>query len=281
VVIAVASGKGGTGKTTVSTNLALYLAREDKITLMDLDVEEPNDRIFLHPDKVIEESVNKIIPVIDYEKCTFCGKCAEWCEFNSLAVLANEVLVFPELCHSCGVCMYFCPEGAISNSDYQLGVISKSSLPNIDFFEGRLNIGEIASPEVIKEVKAYIKPEQTTLLDAPPGTSCSVVETIKGIDFCILVTEPTHFGLSDLKIMVSILQQKNIPGGIIINQYEKSQPLIDDYARENNIPVLARIPFDKKIAAFYSEGIPFLDHLPEYTDIFAGIIPQIEELTAK
>jgi MinD superfamily P-loop ATPase len=284
MVIVVASGKGGTGKTTVATNLALYLSPGYNLSFMDLDVEEPNAHIFLKPREAKDTPVNKKIPRINYDKCTFCGLCADICVYNALAVLknkVNEVMVFPEMCHSCGACMELCPEDAISEIDYKIGHIKFADLPGIRFYEGNLNVGELAAPEVIAQVKKYINHEDLTIMDAPPGSSCSVVESVKNVDFCILVTEPTPFGLSDLKIMVDLLKKLSIPTGIIINQYEEGQTLIEDYAREKNVPILARIPFDREIAHYYSTGIPFITSMPGYKDIFAGIIPEIKELVAK
>lgn len=281
MVIVVASGKGGTGKTTVSTNLALYLAPEHNLSFMDLDVEEPNAHVFLKPREVEKTPVNKIIPIIDYDKCTFCGLCADICAYNALAVLKNEVMVFPEMCHSCGACMELCPEDAINSIEYEIGHIKYASLPGIKFYEGNLNVGELAAPEVIARVKKYINHEDITIMDAPPGSSCSVVESIKNVDFCILVTEPTPFGLSDLKIMVDLLEKLSIPTGIIVNQHEEEQNIIENYAREKSVPILARIPFDRDIARNYSNGIPFITSLPGYKNIFASIIPEIKELVAK
>jgi len=284
MVIVVASGKGGTGKTTVSTNLALYLSPAHNLSFMDLDVEEPNAHVFLKPQEVQKKPVNKKIPEINYEKCTFCGLCADICAYNALAVIkneVNEVMVFPEMCHSCGACMELCPEDAINSIDYEIGHIKLASLPGIKFYEGNLNVGELAAPEVIAHVKEYINHEDLVIMDAPPGSSCSVVESVKNVDFCILVTEPTPFGLSDLKIMVDLLEKLSIPAGIIVNQHEEGQTLIEDYAREKDIPILARIPFDRDIARYYSAGIPFITSLPGYKDIFASIIPEIEELVAK
>lgn len=281
MIIAVASGKGGTGKTTVSTNLALYLSEKQKIVFLDLDVEEPNAHIFLQPENIQQEAVNKIVPLVNYEKCTFCGECAKICAFNAIAVTKNEVMIFKELCHSCGACTYLCPENAIDECNYEVGHVKISKLPNLEFFEGNLNIGEVVAPIIIKSVKSHISKENICILDAPPGSSCSVVETVQDTDFCILVTEPTPFGLSDLNIMVNLLTKLNIPSGIIINQYEEGKNIIDDYARSKNIPVLARIPFDRDIAVSYSTGIPFIKELPVYRDLFASIIPQIKELIAK
>lgn len=278
MILAVASGKGGTGKTTFAANLAYYLSRHMDITVMDLDVEEPNVGLYLHPSQMAANPVYKRVPEVNYDRCSFCGKCTDLCVYNALVVLKKDVLVFNELCHSCGVCSYFCPQNAIAYTDYQIGTISEAQMPGIHFVEGRLDVGEVAAPEVIKTVKHHIVPASTTILDAPPGTSCSVVEAIHSVDFCLLIAEPTLFGLSDLKLITALLEDQSIPAGIIINQDDADCTIIDDYAREINIPILGRIAFSFEIAACGSEGIPFLSRMPEYEQLFASILPRAEEL---
>lgn len=278
MVIVIASGKGGTGKTTVATNLALSLASNEHVQFLDLDVEEPNAHIFLKPGGMHQEKVNKKVPRVDYDICTFCELCADVCAFNALVVLHGEVLFFSELCHSCGACSYLCPTKAIEEEEQQIGVIESAELENISFHQGKLNIGEVAAPAVISVLKQCLKRDGTVIMDAPPGTSCSVIESVRGVDFCILVTEPTPFGLSDLKLMVELLKQLQIQAGIIINRYQEGRTEVEDYAREEGIPVLARIPFDRKIAACYSEGRPFIRSLPGYAGILAGLLPRIQRL---
>jgi len=278
MVIVVASGKGGTGKTTVATNLALSLASHQRVQFLDLDVEEPNAHIFLKPQDLHQEKVNKKVPRVDYDKCTFCGLCADVCAFNALVVLHGEVLFFSELCHSCGACSYFCPADAIREDDREIGVIESAELDNISFHQGKLDIGEVAAPAVISVLKQRLKRDGTVIMDAPPGTSCSVIESVKGVDFCVLVTEPTPFGLSDLKLMVELLKQLQIPAGIIVNRYQEGRTEVEDYARVEGIQVMARIPFDRKIATCYSEGRPFIKVLPGYAGTFAGLLPRIEGL---
>lgn len=281
--LVIASGKGGTGKTTVATNLAWTEAYNQKIVFMDLDVEEPNAAIFLKPDFYEQISVVKKVPSIDKEKCTFCGKCAEACVFNALSVLPQNVLVFEDLCHACGLCKLVCPFKAIKEVDYEIGVIKAgTSLKNqILFYEGTLNIGETSTPEVIAAVKKQIRKDMLHILDAPPGTSCSVIEALKEADFCLLVAEPTPFGASDLSLMIKLVKNMGIPSGIIINQWEKGNNLIDNLAEQFDIPVIAHIPFDTSIAAAYARGMLFAEQHPEYRRLFQAIIPKIKELIKK
>lgn len=281
--IVIASGKGGTGKTTFSTSLAIYLSQKQMVTFMDLDVEEPNAHLFFKPEFEKTYPVIKKIPDVDKQLCTYCGKCAELCVFNALAVLKNDVLVFPDLCHACGLCMAICPEKAIKEKGYQLGEVRLAHLPNLDLLEGRLKIGEIAAPAVIKQVKATELDNDSTItiMDSPPGTSCSVMAALEETDFCILVAEPTPFGISDLKLMLDLLINLGVPGGLVINQYRDNSEGIEKLSQETGFPILLKIPFDRKIAEASSQGIPFIDTLPEYKDVMAPVLPQIEELIKK
>jgi len=198
MIIAIASGKGGTGKTLVATSLALSLKDKERVQLLDCDVEEPNDHVLLKPTITHSELVVIPVPEVDEGKCTYCGKCAEVCAFNAIAVLGEHVLVFPELCHGCGACSYLCPEGAISEKAKEIGVVESGNSDGIAFAHGKLAIGEAMSVPVIRRVKEDARHQDTVIIDVPPGTSCPVVESIKDSDFCLLVTEPTPFGLNDL-----------------------------------------------------------------------------------
>ncbi|MBN2483965.1 MAG: ATP-binding protein [Candidatus Omnitrophica bacterium] len=279
MIISIASGKGGTGKTTVATNLALSVPHA---RILDCDVEEPNAHIFLKPE--IKEKVPVFIPVpkIDKERCNGCGRCKEVCVYNALAVLKNDVLVFSELCHGCGACAYFCPQKAITEVNKEIGVIetgnSRTSWGgDLEFIHGKLNIGQAMSPPLIRAVKKYIDPAGVNIIDAPPGTSCPVIESVKGSDFCILVTEPTPFGLNDLILAVEVLRKLTIPFGVVINRSDLGDRKTDDYCRKENIAVLMRIPFEKEIAAAYSRGMTIVEVLPHYRERFQAMFEMIRD----
>ena len=277
MIISIASGKGGTGKTTVAVNLALSLKDISRVQLLDCDVEEPNCCIFVKPD--IEKTFPVYIPVpeVDKEICTFCGKCAKVCAYNAIAVLEKDVLVFEDLCHGCGGCSILCPRGAIKEKDKQIGVIDLGSKDGLRFIQGKLNIGQVLAPPVIRKVKKHIEREKTVIIDAPPGTSCPVVEAVKGSDFCLLVTEPTPFGLNDLTLAVEVLKQLKIPFGVVINRADMGDSGVEEYCLDNSIPVMMKIPFDKDIAVFYSKGEPFVIEMQEYKNKFIDLYDQINQ----
>ena len=275
MIISVASGKGGTGKTTIATNLALTV---EQVQFIDCDVEEPNAHLFLKPQ--IEKNVAVTIPIprVDETKCTHCGRCAEACEFNALVVFPQTVLVFEELCHGCGSCSYICPEGAITEKEKEIGTVEIGNVDGMEFIHGRLNVGEPMATPIIRIEKSFMNTERTVIMDAPPGTSCPVIETVKGSDFCLLVTEPTPFGLNDLKLTVEMLKQLHIPMGIVINRADVGNKDVYAYCRRENIPILLEIPMDRKIAHLYSEGISFVEKIPEYRDKFIGLFAWIQEI---
>jgi len=278
MIISVASGKGGTGKTLVATSLALSLRGGAKVQLLDCDVEEPNDHIFLHAAINQSQPVFLPIPKIDETKCTYCGKCAEVCAYNAIAVIKKKVLVFPELCHGCGACSYLCPESAISEEGKQIGVVETGNSEDVDFVQGRLAIGEIAAPFVIREVKKHIDPAGTVIMDIPPGTSCPVVEAVKDSDFCLLVTEPTPFGLNDLSLAVEVVRKLGITCGVVINRVGVGDEKVERYCHEQGIPILLKIPLDRKIATLYSKGIPLIQGMPEWRNAFLRLFQDIEEI---
>jgi len=218
MIISIASGKGGTGKTLVATSLALSLKDKHKVQLLDCDVEEPNDHVFMKPTITCSEAVSIPVPSVNEEKCTHCGKCGEVCAYNAIAVTKQKVLIFPELCHGCGACGYLCPEKAISEVDNEIGVIETGNAAGIKFGHGKLDIGQAMAPPVIRKVKGLVDKDSTVIIDVSPGTSCPVVEAIKGSDFCLLVTEPTPFGLNDLVLAVETVKELDIPCGIVLNR---------------------------------------------------------------
>ena len=253
--ISVASGKGGTGKTTIATNLAVAIARAGiDVAYLDCDVEEPNGRIFLKPEITEQIDVTVPVPRVDLDKCTFCGMCSAACEYHAIAVLGKAVEVFDSLCHSCGGCMDVCPEDAIREIPRTIGLISSGVGMDVKFFEGRLNVGEALSPPVTKALKKLAIASDVTIIDAPPGTSCPVIEAISGTDFVILVTEPTPFGLNDLKLAVGMLREINLPHGVVINRSDIGDNKTDEYCRWEGIDILKKIPFDRQIAEAYSRG---------------------------
>jgi len=275
MIISIASGKGGTGKTTVAVNLALSLP---DVQLLDCDVEEPNSHIFLKPEITEVKPAYTLVPVIDPDSCDYCGKCAAACEYNALIVLPTQVMVFPELCHGCGLCSMVCPRDAISEGTREIGVVRKGrSGDNIELVYGLLHIGEIMAAPLIDHVKEEISPEKTVIIDAPPGTACPVIAAVSGSDYCILVTEPTPFGLYDLKLIVEVLKVLKIPSGVVINKAGIGDREVYEYCNEEGIQILLEIPYDKKIAEYYSEGMPFVDAIPAWKDRFSGMIDRIRE----
>ena len=278
MIISIASGKGGTGKTTIAVNLAKSLDAD--VQLLDCDVEEPNAHIFVKPEISQVKKVNMPIPEVDLSKCTFCGKCEKICQFNAIVVIKNNVLVFPELCHSCAGCWLVCPEQCIAQKDRPIGEMEIGKTGAIDFAHGRLNIGEALSPPIIREVKKQINAEKITIIDAPPGTSCPVIEAVKGSDFILLVTEPTPFGLNDLILAVEMVRILKIPFGVIINRADVGDKKVWEYCQKENIPILMEIPNDRKIAEAYSTGKIIIDVYPEYIQKFQALYKEIERRAA-
>lgn len=273
MIISIASGKGGTGKTTIAVSLALSL---NGVTLLDCDVEEPNCHIFL---KFAVKKVNKVeipIPAVDLGKCTFCGKCGEVCAYNAIVPIKDKVLVFKELCHACGGCSLFCPVGAISEEGKEIGIVEFGSVNGMQFVHGRLNIGEAMSPPLIRAVKKHVAQEGITIIDVPPGTSCPVVTTVTGSDYCVLVTEPTPFGLNDLVLAVETLRKLKIPFGVIINRSDIGDAKVKDYCGREKIPILMEIPFSREIAVAYSKGIPLIRAKPQWKERFLKMYEGVE-----
>jgi len=283
--IAIASGKGGTGKTTVSVNLAKYLAEQnifDKIILCDLDVEEPNSGLFLQGALIKEEVKYRMVPEWDEEKCTLCKRCANVCEFNALAFLGFSVLIFPELCHSCYACSELCPENALPMKQHRMGVLKHYKVSeNLEFVESRLDIGVEQAVPLIAETKKYVREhagENTLVIyDAPPGTSCPVIEAVKKTEKSLLVTEPTPFGLNDLTLAVETMKELKQPFSVIINRSGEHDRLIEDYCDKNDIEVAGKIPFLREAAVAYSKGEVMIDSVPEIRSAIAKIATNVLE----
>ncbi|HOO55783.1 MAG TPA: ATP-binding protein [bacterium] len=278
MIISIASGKGGTGKTTFATNLSLAAAgRGDRVTLMDCDVEEPNSHIFIKPEITATEKVHVQCPMVIEEKCTGCGKCGEVCQFSAIVVINKKVLTFPELCHACGGCFEFCPEGAIMEQPREVGELQTGKSRGVDFVHGRLRVGEAMSPPLIREVKKRLEPDAINIIDSPPGTSCPVIESIKGSDFVLLVTEPTPFGLNDLKLAVEMVRTLGIPFAVGINRSDTGNSGVLDYCSEESIDVFVEVPHDRNVAEAYSRGEIAYDVVPEYAGIFIELLEKIEK----
>jgi MinD superfamily P-loop ATPase len=284
--IVVASGKGGTGKTTVATSLALVAAEQNSVRFIDCDVESPNAGIFLAPAFDTRVEVGILIPQVDETACTFCGKCAEVCQFHAIAVVGNKTLVFPQLCHGCGSCTLVCPEQAISEHLDVMGVLESGfTAHQIDFAQGVLNIGEPMAVPIIRELKKWAPANRNEtsgeshrsieIRDAPPGASCPVVETIRGADFILLVTEPTPFGLHDLKQVAEVCRELGIPAGVVVNRDGIGDNAIEAYCIESGLPILMRIPMARRIAEAIARGETLLESIPEYRPGFQNMLQTI------
>ena len=278
MILSIASGKGGTGKTTVAVNLAQSLDDHRSVQFLDCDVEEPNAHFFLKPRIHECKPVFIPIPEIAEEKCNYCGKCAEICAYNAIAVLKDTVLVFPELCHGCGGCSLLCPEQAIKEKGQRIGVVEFGETDNIQFIHGKLDIGQAMSPPIIRAVKNHMNSSQMIIIDAPPGTSCPVIEAVKGSDASLLVTEPTPFGLNDLRLAVETLRELKIPFGVVINRSDIGDQKVQDYCTKENIPVLMTIPMDRNIAVAYSKGHTIVETQPAYKKKFLELFREVENL---
>jgi len=276
--IAIASGKGGTGKTTVATNLAYVASRNGQsVAYLDCDVEEPNGHIFLKPQISESRPIGNLIPEVNESKCIQCGKCGEICQYSAIVCVGEKVLVYPELCHGCGGCALVCPVDAIAETLRELGKLETGQAGPIRFVQGLLNIGEAMSPPLIKEVKAAAPEVDLVIVDVPPGTSCPVIESVKDTDFVLLVTEPTPFGLNDLKLAVEMIRVLKIPFGVVINRADVGDRQTQSYCRSKQIEILAEIPDDRQIAEAYSRGEMACEAIPKYGSVFARLLSDIGE----
>ncbi|MBP7411177.1 MAG: ATP-binding protein [Methanoculleus sp.] len=275
--IAIASGKGGTGKSTVAANLAWALARSRDVALVDCDVEEPNLHLFF-PAATTDVPVTTPVPVIDPARCTLCGECGKFCRFGALAVVKDCVLTFPHLCHSCGGCTLVCPQGAVREVPRTIGRIACSRpLSRLVLISGVLNEGEVQAPAVIRAAKARAEGHPLVIYDASPGIACPVIETLEGSDFCLLVTESTPFGLHDLRLAAEVAEEVGIPAGVVINRSDGEDAATVAFCRERGLPVLMTIPFSREIAAVQNRGGLIAALLPgweeRFIDLFAGVSP--------
>ncbi len=282
MIVSVASGKGGTGKTTVAANLALALGGAMPVSFLDCDVEEPNAHLFLRPVLETSEQVALSVPVIDESKCTGCGTCVEVCAFHAVLSIGGHVITFPELCHGCGGCARFCPEGAISEIPKEIGVVetgwAMGLAGRIAFAQGRVNVGVALAPPVVKAVRSQVglgrdrdRGRGVVIIDSPPGTSCPVVASVKGSDYCVLVTEPTPFGLNDLALAVDMVREVGVPFGVVVNRAGLGDDKVAGYCAQEGIPVLLEIPFDRRYAACYARGGQLVRDFPELGDALRGL----------
>jgi MinD superfamily P-loop ATPase len=279
MIISIASGKGGTGKTTVATNLAVSLGTG--VQLLDCDVEEPNAHLFIDPVYDQTFDVPTSVPVVDEQKCTRCGKCAEICQYKAIVVIGETVLTFHDLCHSCGGCMAVCPEKAVSEGERVLGTVEVGHRNGLEFVHGTLRVGEAMAPPLIRKVRSHEKEDKLTIIDAPPGTSCPVIAATKGADFVLLVTEPTPFGLHDLKLAFEAMRVLRIPCGLVINRADMGDGRVKDYADAEGLPILMEIPFDRRIAEAYSRGELLVDAFPEWREKFIHLYEAINAHVAQ
>jgi MinD superfamily P-loop ATPase len=292
LILTVASGKGGTGKTTVAVNLALSLATGTDMNqplFLDCDVEEPNAALFLKPTIAEWAQVERMIPEVDREACNYCGRCAEVCQYHAIAVVREQVLIFPELCHGCGSCALNCPTGAIHEVPRTIGTLERGWAGSIAYAQGTMNVGEAMSTPIIRQLKRWAMTAGTpvgsdhrpVILDAPPGTACPVVEAMRGSDMVLMVTEPTPFGLHDLRLAVEVARDEmRLPVAVAVNREGVGDRGVDAYCAAEDIPIVMHIPLDRRIAEAYADGVPLIEVLPAYQERFVALWKRLTALTA-
>ncbi len=281
MIITIASGKGGTGKTTITVNLAA-VSPEDGVRVFDCDVEEPNSHLFIKPQNLEEQEISTMIPAVDHDKCTSCGECETICQFSAITLIAGKVMTFPEMCHSCYGCLEACPEKVITESSRSLGkVLRGKGSQGIDLTWGELRVGEAMSPPLIDQVKSRRDPTKLSLVDAPPGTSCPAMAALKHSDYALLVAEPTPFGLNDLALTVEALKLLKVPMGIVINRAEPGSSIVDEYAEKEGIEILQRFPFSREAAKVSTQGLLLVREMPEMKTLFQELYTKLLERTQK
>ena len=274
--LVVASGKGGTGKTSIAVNLALSVGAGQ---ILDCDVEEPNVHIFLKQENPRKRPVELLVPEIDERKCTYCRRCAEFCQYNALFVAGDVAMVFAELCHSCGGCKLVCPEDAITEKPRRIGTVTVSETHGMCLVYGELNVGEALAVPMISAVKENAEDDGLVILDAAPGSACPLVETVHGTDFCLMVTEPTPFGLHDLQVATEVVRQLDVPLGVVVNFAGVGDRGVYKFCENEGMPIIMEIPYDRRIAELYSRGIPFTAEMPEWRSRFRNLLEIVEGMT--
>ncbi|MFZ5898910.1 MAG: ATP-binding protein [Bacillota bacterium] len=281
LAVAVASGKGGTGKTTVATNLAYVLGRQGHpVCYVDCDVEEPNGHLFLHPELADEKTVTVPVPEIDADRCVHCGLCAQICRYGAIAPVGDIVLTFSAMCHGCGGCFLICPAGAISEGERLIGVVEKGQAGPVGFIHGRLRVGEAMSPPLIKTVRRAAGGGAVQVIDVPPGTSCPVITAIRGVDFVVLVTEPTPFGLHDLGLALDMVRELGLPHAVVVNRTDEDNDSVREFCRQRQVQILAEIPDDRRVAEAYSRG-EMAASISGYTKRFEALFAAVKRMVVR
>jgi MinD superfamily P-loop ATPase len=273
VRIAIASGKGGTGKTTVATNLAWVAAQGGRsVAYLDCDVEEPNGHLFLKPEIASSRPIGRVIPQVDESKCTRCGLCGEICQYSAIVCVGEKVLLYPELCPACGGCALVCRPGAITEVARETGRLETGPAGAVQFVRGLLNVGEARSAPLVRQVKAVAPAADLVIIDSPPGTSCAVIESVRGADLVLLVTEPTPFGLHDLRLTVEMVQALRLPLGVVVNRARRGAHETHEYCRRQGIEIRAEIPEDRRVAEAYSRGVLACEVVPEFRAVMQDLL---------